>query len=409
LTYGAGEGPSIPVTSYAAALEALRSSQVIRPFDEASLPFRGATALGLDGPAHTARRRTLNTLLRRDGHSWFRERVLFPTVEANLAPVLAQVLAAPVGEPARVDLIAFGMRVFLQLAAAMAGLTAARTPERAAELLEILGHVQEALGVHLYPPGEQAELTARGLVAKEALRDRFYAPALAEHGELVARVEAGELDAGELPHDLLSLVAAHADPAFADVDLGLREVIQTLVAGTETSVTTLAHAVHDLRDWFDVHPGDYPLRTDPAFLVGAVNETLRLHPVTPVLPRIAIADLELPGGERVPAGSRLAVDPVAANSDPAAFGPDAHVYDPRRQVPRGVYAYGLAFGSGPHMCWGLQLVLGNTGTDGSLVHVLERLYRARMEPDPDLLPRRERGLRDTYASYPVVFRAEGEP
>jgi len=329
-------------------------------------------------------------------------------VEANLAPVLAQVLAAPTGEPARADVVTFGMRVFLQLAAAMAGLTAARTPEGAEELLEILGHVQEALGVHLYPPEEQAALTARGLVAKASLRDRFYAPALAEHGELVARVEAGELDAGELPHDLLSLVAAHADPAFADADLGLREVIQTLVAGTETSVTTLAHAVHDLRAWFDLHPADYPLRSDPDFLVGAVNETLRLHPVTPVLPRIAISDLELPGGDRVAAGSRLAVDPAAANTDPAAFGADAHVYDPRRQVPKGVYAYGLAFGSGPHMCWGLQLVLGNTGTDGSLVHVLERLYRAGMEPDLDRLPRRDRVARVGVAQAPVVFRGEGE-
>jgi cytochrome P450 len=393
--------PELAITSYAAAVEALRSPNVVRPFDPASLPFRGRTALGLDGPEHTTRRRALNQLLRRDGHRWFREQVLYPTVERNLAAVLA---CAEEGV-ARADLVEFGLRTFLQLAAALAGLTGAATREGADELFGLLAAVQEAVGVDLYPPEEHAQLTARGLAAKEALRERFFLPALREHAALAAQVDAGELDQAALPHDLLTLVVRQADPAFADEDLALREVIQMLVAGTETSVTALTHAVYDLDLWLRDHPEDRPLLADPLFLLGAVRETLRLHPVTPVLPRDTIAELELAGGLRFPSGARLALDPQAASTDEVAFGASARAYYPRREVPRGVYAYGLAFGSGPHMCWGLPLVLGSEGTDGSQVHLLQRLYAAGMEPDPAGPPVKERGRRDVYASFPVVFRA----
>lgn len=194
--------PELAITSYGAAVEALRSPNVVRPFDPASLPFRGRTVLGLDGPEHTTRRRALNQLLRRDGHRWFREQVLYRTVERNLAAVLA---AAEDGL-ARADLVEFGGRTFLQLAAALAGLTGAATGEGADELFGLLVAVQQAVGADLYPAEERTQLTARGLATKEALRERFFLPALREHAALAAQADAGELDPAALPHDLLTLV-----------------------------------------------------------------------------------------------------------------------------------------------------------------------------------------------------------
>lgn len=181
-------------------------------------------------------------------------------------------------------------------------------------------------------------------------------------------------------------------------------MIQTLVAGTETSVTALTHAVHDLNLWLGDHREDRPLLADPLFLLGAVQETLRLHPVTPVLPRDTIAELELAGGLRCPSarGWSWTRTRRARTRSPSAL---ARAPTTRREVPRGIYAYGPAFVSGPHMCWGLPLVLGSEGTDGSQVHLLQRLYAAGLEPDPARPAVKERGRRHVYVSFPVVFRA----
>jgi hypothetical protein len=65
------------------------------------------------------------------------------------------------------------------------------------------------------------------------------------------------------------------------------------------------------------------------------------------------------------------------------FGEDVADFNPYREVEQGTHRYGLAFGAGPHMCFGLPLVMGSEGTDGSLVHLLKTVLAAGAEPDPD--------------------------
>jgi cytochrome P450 len=66
---------------------------------------------------------------------------------------------------------------------------------------------------------------------------------------------------------------------------------------------------------------------------------LRREPVVSALHRVTTAELPLPSGPVVPAGSRVAAMLVTANRDPAATGS------------------GLAFGDGPHKCPGSHLAV----------------------------------------------------
>ncbi len=98
-----------------------------------------------------------------------------------------------------------------------------------------------------------------------------------------ARSEAGEIPEADLPNDFLTIAASHADPSFdADPDLPVREaIIDLLHAGTGTSVGAIVHTVDELERWLGDHPEDRERRTDLAFLVGAVDEVLRLHAANP--------------------------------------------------------------------------------------------------------------------------------
>ena len=245
--------------------------------------------------------------------------------------------------------------------------------------------------------------------AKREFVDRFYRPAIEARLALAARHEAGELTDAELPQDFLMLVAAHADPHFDDEpDLAVRHAIVDLLhAGTGTTVGALARVIDELDRYFHDHPDERPLGTDPAFLAGAVNETLRLHSANPAEIRRAVVDVTLSGGTRIRAGQFVALRTGYANRDRTVFGEDAERFDPHRQIPAAIYPYGVAFGSGPHMCYGLPLVMGNEGTDGNLVTLVKRLHEAGMRPDPER-PARTRPViahadLKTVDSYPVVF------
>lgn len=91
------------------------------------------------------------------------------------------------------------------------------------------------------------------------------------------------------------------------------------------------------------------LRDDPERLPAAIEEFMRVGAMFVTLfPRTAREDLEL-GGIPIPAGTTVAVSPVAANRDPRQYD------DPERfDVTRDAFGH-LGFGHGPHGCVGQQL------------------------------------------------------
>jgi cytochrome P450 len=200
-------------------------------------------------------------------------------------------------------------------------------------------------------------------------------------------------------------VIARGVPTFEDPEAGVAQAGAFLSPLTSGTASMLVHALADLVVWFGAHPDDARRWAHPAFLEGAITETIRLHqPV--VIPRLARKDLALPSGRTIRRGQYVAITRLETNRDPSVFGADADSYDPRRTVPPGVYPFGLGFGSGPHMCVALPLVLGQGGISGLLAPVLRALFSVGVKPDPGQ-PARKVGhgfpFREVYVSYPVTF------
>jgi cytochrome P450 len=124
-------------------------------------------------------------------------------------------------------------------------------------------------------------------------------------------------------------------------------LLTLLVAGNETTRTLLSGSAIVLAE----HPDQRALLAGaPALLPGAVEECLRW--VTPVhaFCRTATEDAVV-SGTQVRAGDYLCMLYASANRDERVFGPDAAVFDVRRQtVP-----VHLAFGFGEHVCLGASL------------------------------------------------------
>jgi cytochrome P450 len=149
------------------------------------------------------------------------------------------------------------------------------------------------------------------------------------------------------------------------------ELITLLLAGHETTASTLGWAFHLLDEHPDVAAklraeadevlGDQlPTHDDLhrlPYTARVVEEVMRLYPPVWLLPRVAQADDEI-GGYHIPAGSDVVVVPYTLHRHPAywpepeKFDPDR--FDPDRPSGRPRYAY-IPFGAGPRFCIGNSL------------------------------------------------------
>jgi cytochrome P450 len=374
----------IDVTGYADANEAWRcphlTTRTAGPGDE---EVRAGTVVRLDGEAHRMRRRAMSQLLSRGGHKYFRDHHLFPTADTALAEALKHPNADGL---VRLDVRTWARRVNQQLAAALVGFDEAVTPDGADELFGlvetfILGYQGVlANALELYVVDGAAQRASRE--ARDEMVRRFYEPALARRRGLLAKVASGELSESDLPQDLLTLIALERDPAWADDALAKREAVFLLGAGVHTTSNSLVWTLRELFAHFAEHPEDEQFRTDEQFLLGAAREALRLHPVTPGFVRRVEQDVELPSGMRLSQGALAVIrnGPASADADYFEVGPTN--FDPRRTVERAIPPHGLAFGAGPHMCFGMPIVMGAEGLDGSLMYLLKLLMVAGVQPDP---------------------------
>ncbi|MFF5444170.1 cytochrome P450 [Streptomyces sp. NPDC012888] len=177
----------------------------------------------------------------------------------------------------------------------------------------------------------------------------------------------GEGGAGE---DLLGLLAAAGggeDPAFDAGELR-DQVLIFLLAGHETTATSLAFALHLLalhpaeqerareevrRVVGDRTPGAEDLERLP-YLTQVLKEAMRLYPAAPVIGRRAVAATTV-DGHLVPAGADVIVAPWVTHRHPR-YWPDPDRFDPERFTPeaeagRPRYAW-FPFGGGPRACIG---------------------------------------------------------
>jgi hypothetical protein len=112
------------------------------------------------------------------------------------------------------------------------------------------------------------------------------------------------------------------------------------------------------------------------------HEALRLHPVVAGFPRRADADVELCAHTQLHKGDIAVIRSGPASVEPGVYGDDAATFNPYREVPAGHYPHGLAFGTGSHMCYGMPIVMGSEGLDGSLVYLTKILMTAGVGRDP---------------------------
>ncbi|MGW3950194.1 cytochrome P450 [Streptomyces sp. NPDC004752] len=397
-----------PITSFRDVEEIFRS-QVMAPFlHDGTEGFRGETVRQIDGPEHRARRRVMGRLLRGQGERRFRSEVLMPTVERNLR--LALQAPGDDGVP-RADMVLFARVAFFQLAAALIGLDGVDTLEDAERLRKAADPIQEAMR-SWYMQGDRGPVMARGIEAQEDFRVRYFEPAFARRVELVKAATTPEAEAA-LPNDLLTLMARELDPAWTgDQGLQLREAVTDFInAGTFSSSFTLVNALDECLTWRERHADGADRLSDERFLAQAVAEGLRLHPIVPLFYRTATEPVTLTSGRKLSAGEHVALDIGAANRDRDVFGPEADTFLPGRPLPDGVSPYGVAFGAGRHMCYGMPVVVGGDGVNGSHVQTLKALFSAGVRRDRDRPAVRNDRLgrmNGLWDSYPIEFAPTGQ-
>jgi cytochrome P450 len=125
----------------------------------------------------------------------------------------------------------------------------------------------------------------------------------------------------------------------------LHNIIFILNAGHETTTNLVGNALHALLEWPEEKAR---LLADPSLIRTAVEEFLRFESPNQLGNRLTVVPVEVEG-VAVPAGTYLTIGIGAANRDPSEF-PDPDRLDITREPNRH-----LAFGSGPHVCIGLNV------------------------------------------------------
>jgi cytochrome P450 len=142
-----------------------------------------------------------------------------------------------------------------------------------------------------------------------------------------------------------ALMEAEVDGDRLSDDEIIANVIVTMVGGQETTTNLIGNGMLALLR----NPGELErLRADSSLIASAVEELLRYEAPSQQTARLAPSDIEL-GGRRIKKRQAVIAVMGAANRDPARFH-DPDRLDVSRQDNRHV-----AFGWGPHFCFGAAL------------------------------------------------------
>lgn len=398
----------IRLTTYAECRDAFRQKDLRQALYDEGHRLMTGVIVNLHGEEHKARRRLENRLFRRDTFAWYEREVIPRIITEVLAPAVSL---------GRADLLVVARRTMMNLAVRIAGIDL--PPERFDHFYALMDRLARASTV-AHSTGDKAAIIAEGDAALAEFCGEYLAPSLAARRHALDDHERGLLAEDDLPRDVLTTLLRNQDRLDLPVEVIEREVAYYPWVGSHSTSHQLVHAMHHVLEWCDAHPGaPAELKRDPVRLQRFVHESLRLHPASPVSLRHALVDVELRTGTRIPAGSTVALDLVAANRDPDVFGPDADRFDPARALPEEVAPWGLSFGHGVHACLGQELAGGLAFHPGDVVehHLLGAIvvmirvllgHDARRDPD-DPPVRDASTTRDVFARYPVLLGAESGP
>jgi cytochrome P450 len=361
----------------------------------------------LHGEAHRVRRLAEMSVFRRD---------FFRRYEHEVIPSVVGEVMAATDTAGDVDLVDLGYRFMVYLSVNFAGIDLA---DRSRAEFDDLVRMLRTFGVAATLGQSNIDREAAKAEIRATLDEfdrRFFEPSAARRRALIERVACGELDADELPMDVLTVLLRKEHELAMVRDMMLRETAFYFLASAHTSVHSLSHAVHHLLDWCEAHPdGRQALLANPERVQRCVHESFRLHPSSPVALRRALAPVTFRNGATAATGDTVVIHLRQANRDTDVFGADAAQFNPGREVPAGVPETGITFGTGMHACLGRNLAAGALPPPGRAVDPQHRqlgtvawIARALLERGVSRDASRPGHLdqtieRETWQRYPVQF------
>lgn len=395
----------ITLTTYQEAREAFRARDLRQALYDEGHRLMNGVIVNLHGDEHLARRRLENRLFRRDTFAWYEHE--------RIPAIIDQVLRDPVAD-GRGELLHLARRTMMALSIDVAGLDLPDGPigeQTFIRFYELMDELARASTV-AHSRGDKQAIIDRGDLALAAFDVEFYQPSLARRTELVARLEAGDLDEDGLPRDVLTTLLRNQDRLNLSPDTVLREIAYFPWVGSHSTSAQLVHAMHHIFEWLATHPAHREgLLTDGVLLQRFVHESMRLHPASPVALRIATTDVVLKTGRKLPDGATVTISVHDANRDADFFGDDVDRFDPFRRLADGVAPWGLSFGHGTHACLGQELAGGIEPDDaldhhllGSVALMAGSMLRSGALPDPDDPAQLDHTTtRAVWGRYPVLF------
>lgn len=397
---------TVTITDLDDAKEMYRNKDLAQAlYDEGEI--MNGVLVNLHADEHRSRRRLENRLFRRETLEHYEHDRFPPIIEATLAPHVA----AGFGE-----LVTLSHQLMMNLAAFNAGIDRPTgTAEETHRLYrQMMKFIEGATIAHT--TRDKGIVNAEVAEAMGQFQTDFLDPSIARRQTMLADVAKGVLSSESLPKDVLTILLGNADNLHLPADIIQREIAFYLLAGAHTSATAFTRSLDNIFRWIDTHPEDEDrLRTDRLFVQRCVHETVRLNPSSPVAQRWVRADVTRRDGTTIPEGSKVIIDLMTVNRDPAIFGEDAATFNPHRTIKRDdVGPYGLSFGHGMHACIGQELAAGVLLGEGdnldkhlfglATIAVQAMIDRgARQDPnDPAAIDANT--SRPYWSRFPVVFR-----
>lgn len=191
--------------------------------------------------------------------------------------------------------------------------------------------------------------------------------------------------------DMISLLTM----AYTEQNLDFAELpslcILILNAGRSTTTDLIPNGVSALLN----HPQQLQkLKDNPALISSAIEEIIRYDSSVSFVFRIAKEDIEI-GGQKIPAGSVIALGLAAANHDPAKF-----TLADNFEIERSPNEH-LSFGPGIHFCLGA--VLARMELNICFSTLLKRFPNLQFDSTRPPLPRRNTLVFKGFDALPVRF------
>ena len=396
---------TITLSSWADAKSALRNRDLRQGLYDEGIALMHGVIVNLHGAEHNARRRLENRLFRRDTFAFWEKYLIPHNISVSIQPHI-------IG--GQVDLLQLARLTMMRISAGIAGIDLGEDPDRFTLLANIMAKLARASSVNHFI-GDKQTVIEQGNTALELFAKEFFEPARKNRLAMIKQVAQQTKSVDDLPKDVLTTLLVNHDNLEISNESLLHEIAYFPWVGSHSTSGAFVNMMDHIFEWIHNNPNDRKkLVNDISLLQRFGFESLRLNPASPESSRVAVVETTLETGVLISKDARVTIDMRAANRDEKVFGNDAQHFNPFREIPEGIAAWGLSFGSGFHACIGQELVSGlesqpadsEVSLTGAIATMAQIVLSHGAIVDPQNPPRRdEQSARKNWLSYPVIFRS----